>query len=409
VALATVAASLFWPVSPRATLHLFYGAVVLSAWWSGMAPGLLAAALSVAAEDYFFLPPYHAISVELANAASFALFATVAIIISSLTAARRRVAQALRESHEAIEVWRDTRCPLCGAKLSHATASIPGRVKCECGMVYRPSPQPMLTDGQFWDVHDYSDRSWMERNYGPGRRSSHRSLVSQIAKLRPPLGRWLDIGCGPGYLLRAAADAGWQITGLDLSPRAVAICKEAGLNVVCGSFPDDAPPGSFEVMSIVHTLEYFEDPKAMLSACRARLIPGGMLVLQLKNFTFWQYAERYFRAHTGIWCPQDSRSYSPQTITALLHAVGFETVRVSVAELRDRPLTTAAFTVLAAVCRAVVSPSMTVVARAASADRAQARVGPWATFPRVRRALHTMRNAQRQPAALREMRPARGR
>jgi len=229
-------------------------------------------------------------------------------------------------------------------------------------MVYRPAAQPALAEGQFWDRHDYTDQAWMARRYGPRRRSAHQALVDRVGKLVSP-GQWLDIGCGPGDLLREAAGAGWRTAGVDLSPRAVALAQEVGLDVACGHFPEDAPDGVFDVISIVYTLEYFEDPKPVLAEGGKRLRPGGALVLQLKNFSFWRWAERFSRTHRGIWCPQDIRSYSARTVTTLLHMTGFESVRAMPAELPDRPLTNAGFAALAALGAPPLSPSITVIAR----------------------------------------------
>jgi SAM-dependent methyltransferase len=255
-------------------------------------------------------------------------------------------------------------CPLCGEPAVQSRASIPGRVRCECGMVYRPTAQPALTEGQFWDRHDYTDRAWMERRYGPRRRRGHQALVDRVGK-RVARGRWLDVGCGPGDLLKEAGGAGWQTAGVDLSPRAVALARDVGLDVTCGRFPEDAPDGAFDVISIVYTLEYFEDPKPVLIECGKRLLPGGALVLQLKNFAFWRWAERFSRTQRGIWCPQDIRSYSPKTVTTLLHLTGFASVRALPAALPDRRLPNLGFAVLAALGAPPLSPSITVIAQTA--------------------------------------------
>lgn len=363
VALAALSARLLWPLSEQSTLDLFYGAVMVSAWWGGMRQGLLAAALSVFVEDYFFIFPYYAFGSGLKDSVRLGLFVAISLLISSLIAARKRAEHALRESQAELEILNRTRCPLCGAQLTRSQPSIPGRVRCQCGMVYRPGAQPALSDGQFWDFHDYTDRVWMERRYGPRRQSGRQAVVDRVSAAVPS-GRWLDIGCGPGYLLKEVADAGWQAFGIDLSAKAVGLAKEVGLEVVCGSFPEEAPAGQFDVISILYTMEYFEDPKSTLAECRQRLAPGGVMVLQLKNFAFWQHAERYYRTDAEIWCPHDSRSYTAETITALLHMTGFGTVQAFPAELPERPLITAGFTLLRALRGPLLSPSLTVIARA---------------------------------------------
>jgi PAS domain S-box-containing protein len=83
---------------------LFLTAVVLTAWFGGMVPGLTALLLSVLSIGYFFQPlvPY----VELAGIRlpyrllSLTAFASLALIVCWLSASRRRAEEALRESEQ---------------------------------------------------------------------------------------------------------------------------------------------------------------------------------------------------------------------------------------------------------------------------------------------------------------------
>src|SRR5882724_9344518 len=83
---------------------LFLTAVVLTAWFGGMVPGLTALLLSLLGLGYFFQPlvPY----VEIAGirvpyrVLSLTLFASLALIVCWLSASRRRAEEALRESEQ---------------------------------------------------------------------------------------------------------------------------------------------------------------------------------------------------------------------------------------------------------------------------------------------------------------------
>ena len=75
---------------------LFLGAVMISAWYGGLGPGLLATALSVLCLDLFLAPGY-SLGTGLANAHRLGLFVLVALLISSLNAARHRLEEALRQ------------------------------------------------------------------------------------------------------------------------------------------------------------------------------------------------------------------------------------------------------------------------------------------------------------------------
>jgi signal transduction histidine kinase len=69
---------------------------MVSAWYGGLGPGLLATGLSALALDFFFVHPIFALGTELADGVRLAVFVLVAVLISSLNAARRRLELELR-------------------------------------------------------------------------------------------------------------------------------------------------------------------------------------------------------------------------------------------------------------------------------------------------------------------------
>jgi two-component system CheB/CheR fusion protein len=75
---------------------LFLAGIMIAAWVGGMGPGLVATLLSVLLLDYFFVPKLHAVDLGPAVTVSLAVFAAVAILISSLAGARRRLEETLR-------------------------------------------------------------------------------------------------------------------------------------------------------------------------------------------------------------------------------------------------------------------------------------------------------------------------
>lgn len=95
VAVALPLTLLLSPVGQVST-PLFMAAVMMAAWYGGLGPGLLATALSALALD-FLLAPTYSLGTSLADGLRVGVFVLVAVFLSSLNAARRRLAQALRE------------------------------------------------------------------------------------------------------------------------------------------------------------------------------------------------------------------------------------------------------------------------------------------------------------------------
>jgi signal transduction histidine kinase len=95
----TAATGVALSVAPLREVYLapYLGAVMVAAWYGGLGPGLLATALSMLALDFLFLPPIYALGVGVEDGLCLTIFASVAALISSLNASRRRLEEALRQ------------------------------------------------------------------------------------------------------------------------------------------------------------------------------------------------------------------------------------------------------------------------------------------------------------------------
>jgi C4-dicarboxylate-specific signal transduction histidine kinase len=79
-----------------APVSLFLCAVILSAWFGGIGPGLLATALSALAFNYYFLPPIHSLGPKPDEIPRLVIFTVSALFVGSLSAAQRSAVESLR-------------------------------------------------------------------------------------------------------------------------------------------------------------------------------------------------------------------------------------------------------------------------------------------------------------------------
>ena len=95
----------------------------------------------------------------------------------------------------------------------------------------------------------------------------------------------IDIGCGPGRMVRAAMDLGLAVLGIDVSPVAVQLGREIGLNVTEGSVFDRVPnEGRWQTALLVDgNIGIGGDPAALLARCRRLLASGGELVVEVHD------------------------------------------------------------------------------------------------------------------------------
>ena len=77
---------------------MFFGAVMVSAWWGGTGPGVLATFLSALISTYFFLDPIYSLSVDLSTGVRLSLFLAQGILFSALCGVLRTANRRLEVS-----------------------------------------------------------------------------------------------------------------------------------------------------------------------------------------------------------------------------------------------------------------------------------------------------------------------
>ncbi len=240
--------------------------------------------------------------------------------------------------------WDDASCPLCGTDTAALVLEAPDAspavrpglwfavVRCEeCGLTYtNPRPTP-TTIGRF---------------YSPDYRPHRRPRKMQESRPARPLwsfffgrpcnerrgtlawhglGRLLDFGCGGGAFLKRMADQGWNVTGLDAALGAVReIQNELGLNALAGSLPHpDLRPGTFDVVTMWHSLEHVHRPLDILREAYRLLMPGGKLIVaapNIESLPFYWFGQSWF----GLDVPRHLTHFTPKTLRAMLETAGFE-------------------------------------------------------------------------------------
>ena len=115
------------------------------------------------------------------------------------------------------------------------------------------------------------------------RRATFRNGLNHLQGKAP--GRLLDVGCGNGQFLAAAAAAGWTAVGIDFDVEAIAAARRLpGVEAEVGDLADRRfETASFDAVMLNNVIEHVPDPVAVFAECARLLRPGGRLVMITPN------------------------------------------------------------------------------------------------------------------------------
>ncbi|MDW8262976.1 MAG: class I SAM-dependent methyltransferase, partial [Phycisphaerales bacterium] len=110
--------------------------------------------------------------------------------------------------------------------------------------------------------------------------------LNQLLKLKLPPGKALEIGSAHGGFTFLMQQAGFEATGLELSPEVVRISSAMfGVPMLCGPVEEQSIPArSLDVIALMDVLEHLPDPLGTIRHCVKLLKPDGILLIQTPRF-----------------------------------------------------------------------------------------------------------------------------
>jgi len=154
--------------------------------------------------------------------------------------------------------------------------------------------------------------------------------------------RIVDVGCGGGILAEAMAMRGGDVTGIDLSEKALGVARlhqlESGAQVdyrlVSAEALAKSLPGEFDVVTCMELLEHVPDPASTVAACAHLARPGGRVFFSTlnrnpKSYLFAvigaEYVLRLLPRGTHDW----SRFLRPSELAAHARRAGLDVAEVT--------------------------------------------------------------------------------
>jgi ubiquinone/menaquinone biosynthesis C-methylase UbiE len=158
-----------------------------------------------------------------------------------------------------------------------------------------------------------------------------------LQNLKIEKGKFLDLGCGEGYMLKEAEISGFETYGLDIAyninPEVAGKCNFFKVNLSEAKYPDN----SFSVVYMDSVLEHVPDPVQTMNEIKRILKPGGLLLFIVPNedslmnsFTKFVYyitfnKEKYGKIKPFV-TPYHVQGFNSSSLAILIRKTGLQTI-----------------------------------------------------------------------------------
>ncbi len=270
-------------------------------------------------------------------------------------------------------------CPYCGEPQTAPAGPEGTLFRCRnCGLIGRMRAREGI-------LRYYEERYF--EDHAQDQLSGERSGIYEhiLNRLEPAgSGSLLDVGCGCGFFLKAAAKRGWRVTGIDPSEQSVRFARDLLGDAVhektLNAFAVQEP---YDVITLINVLDHSLHPWKDLHRIMDLLKPGGIVFIRIPNGRLHFLLLQWLQWIGGK--PLASRllvfheySMAPGFVRRLLAETGFKNItmsnaaltgpenprgRLSISVLKKAVSVMAALIALLSGSRILMGPSIEITAR----------------------------------------------
>ena len=235
-------------------------------------------------------------------------------------------------------------CPLCQSQQTHfwLRKNNTDVYRCRACRLIFVSPLPenidrLYSKDYFCGAHNGFGYINYDEDKEVDTQSFNRYLVEIESARGEKKGRLLDVGAATGAFLSIAANAGWQVEGVEISNYAASAARQKGLNVHAGEL-ENAPlaVSSFDAITMWDVFEHVRSPRATLDKVCHLLKPNGLLVINTPDAGSL-HAHLRGNKWPLIIPPEHTYLFNRNNIARLLAEQGFAVVKFTTIGKRFTP------------------------------------------------------------------------
>lgn len=183
--------------------------------------------------------------------------------------------------------WESIACPVCGGTQFQHLFDKGGEpfVRCRSCSLTLINPRP-----PFAHIREGYDGAY---SAGYTRKAEAKIIRARkrVARIGRDSGRWLDVGCSAGFVVKAATEAGFEAFGVDIEAEGIAYGRDTlGLSrLACGVLEEQHyPDAHFDVISAYDVIEHVPDLNRFVAELARLLAPGGVIDIGTPDIGHWR-------------------------------------------------------------------------------------------------------------------------
>jgi 2-polyprenyl-3-methyl-5-hydroxy-6-metoxy-1,4-benzoquinol methylase len=155
----------------------------------------------------------------------------------------------------------------------------------------------------------------------------YRLYLDLLAAIYAPGKRLLDIGCGAGFFLKAAACSGWEANGTEISEAAAEYARTiTKVHVMQGKLEQlGMPTEKYDVVAMLDLLEHLFEPLNTLREVNRIMKDGALLIISTPDVH--SLSRLFLGKAWAVLSPAEHQSYfSAATLSRALRQAGFRLI-----------------------------------------------------------------------------------
>lgn len=226
-------------------------------------------------------------------------------------------------------VFETIACPVCGSEAFTLLFIKQGEnfVRCESCSLVLINPRPVFKEVLDTYNNQYSGNYAVK---GEKKLRRCRRWVSRVKKRYIDHGRWLDVGCSVGFVIKAAIEAGYEGYGADVEGWGIRYGREVLhlQNLGHGTLEEqNYPDHFFQVISLYDVIEHVPDLNSLAKELDRILAADGVIDIITPDIGHWR-TPRDLSSWNEIKPSEHLYYFDKNTLSKLLEKHGLKIVKM---------------------------------------------------------------------------------